>query len=431
MTRRCLTVFLCSIVLLAAGCSGGNEPRSIGASPTSPSALGALTSALETAERLGPAVSGPTATTGTRPEVLDFRRALETKYQTDLRRSASSSFVDIEGDAVWMSEYIRYRLSGCGHADAVQRVMAMIDGNPPGAECGLSPTGLIAFPPRNEVFAFRQLLEARYQQMGRSLAPTFVDIEGSGIWIQQYMYHRANACGHAQAQEKVFAEIDGRGVQAVCYVPPACSFYFWQTNYVQVSGAGASNTAEVLRYTGTDACSWTAASDSSWLTITSGTSGKDRDLIQYTAAPNTGGARTGKIRVSWEGGSAVLEVFQPERFFTIDVYMFDLKESVNPTTVCLVKNVGGGPTTCSFRADPHFNEAPTNIAWSGVYEYYGTVKNQNASGAANTFSFQESCNAAAPAGGEDRSITMTVTATEVGGATHSVVIGFVLRVYPC
>ena len=428
MTRR-LTVFLCSVAILTAACSGGNERRAIGATPTSPSAVTA--SALETAERLGPSTSGPMVTTGTRPEVLDFRKALETKYQVGLRRSASSSFVDIEGDAVWMSEYIRYRLSGCAHGEAVQRVMSMIDGNPPGAECGASPTGLIAFPPRNEVFAFRQQLETRYQQMGRSLAPTFVDIEGSGIWIQQYMYHRANACGHAQAQEKVFAEIDGAGVQAVCYVPPACTFYFWQTNHVQVSGAGGPFTAEVLRYTGTDACSWTATSDSSWLTITSGSTGKDRGVINYSVAQNSGGGRTGKIRVSWEGGSADLEVFQQDRVVSVDVLMFDLKESTDPTTVCLVKNVGGGPTTCSFRADPHTNEAPTNIAWSAVYEYYGTVKNQNASGTGNTFSFQESCNAAAPAGGEDRSITMTVTVTEVGGNVQTVVIGFVMRVYPC
>jgi len=425
---RSLTVVLCSVALLAAACSRDPERRAVGATPTSPSAVAA--SALETAERLG-ATSGAMVATGTRPEVLEFRRALETKYQTDLRRSASSSFVDIEGDAVWMSEYIRYRLSGCAHGEAIQRVFAMIDGNPPGAECGASPTGLIGFPPRTDVFAFRQQLEIKYQQMGRGLSPTFVDIEGSGIWIQQYMYHRANACGHAQAQEKVFAEIDGRGVQAVCYVPPACTFYFWQTNYVQVSGAGGPFTAEVLRYTGTDACSWSATSDSSWLTITSGSTGRDRDLINYSVAPNLGGARTGKIRVTWEGGSAELEVFQRDRIFAIDVQMFDLKESTNPTSVCLVKNVGGGPTTCSFIADPHLNEAPATIAWSAVYEYYGAVKNQNASGPGNTFSFQESCNAGAPATGEDRSITLTVTVTDTAGTTQSVVIGFTMRVFPC
>jgi hypothetical protein len=62
-----------------------------------------------------------------RDHVVDFRRQLGSKYQS-MGRSAQSA-VDADGSATWMSEYYRYRTSGCDHAAAVQKVMAQIDGN--------------------------------------------------------------------------------------------------------------------------------------------------------------------------------------------------------------------------------------------------------------------------------------------------------------
>src|SRR5215470_10586695 len=44
-----------------------------------------------------------------RNEPFDFRKTLETQYQNVLRRSATSTFVDLEGDIVWTEEYLRYR----------------------------------------------------------------------------------------------------------------------------------------------------------------------------------------------------------------------------------------------------------------------------------------------------------------------------------
>lgn len=62
-----------------------------------------------------------------RDQVVDFRRQLGTKYQT-MGRSAQSA-VDPDGAATWISEYYRYRTSGCDHATATQKVMTQIDGN--------------------------------------------------------------------------------------------------------------------------------------------------------------------------------------------------------------------------------------------------------------------------------------------------------------
>lgn len=69
-----------------------------------------------------------------RNESLEFRIALEAKYRDDLRRGASQSAVDNEGDVVWIQEYLRYRVNGCSHAVAVDKVFAQIDGR------GVQPT---------------------------------------------------------------------------------------------------------------------------------------------------------------------------------------------------------------------------------------------------------------------------------------------------
>jgi len=50
-----------------------------------------------------------------RDESLNFMIQLEAKYRDGLRRSAISSYVDLEGNIVWTQEYLRYRVSGCAH----------------------------------------------------------------------------------------------------------------------------------------------------------------------------------------------------------------------------------------------------------------------------------------------------------------------------
>jgi len=63
-----------------------------------------------------------------RNEPLQFRQELEGVYRDVLGRDAVLTAVDVEGDVVWITEYLRYRLTGCGHAAAVERVMLQIDG---------------------------------------------------------------------------------------------------------------------------------------------------------------------------------------------------------------------------------------------------------------------------------------------------------------
>lgn len=91
-----------------------------------------------------------------------------------------------------------------------------------GAADAPAAAGVVAFPPRNEPYQFRQELEARYRDvLARQPSATHVDLEGDIVWTQEYVRYRVNQCGHATAVQKVFDQIDGRGVQPVCGDPPA------------------------------------------------------------------------------------------------------------------------------------------------------------------------------------------------------------------
>jgi hypothetical protein len=80
--------------------------------------------------------AGPVPAFPARNESLDFRQRLEGKYRDGLRRNASATSVDIEGDVVWTQEYLRYRLGRCSHQQAVDRVMGQIDGFGAPPTCG-------------------------------------------------------------------------------------------------------------------------------------------------------------------------------------------------------------------------------------------------------------------------------------------------------
>ena len=79
--------------------------------------------------------SATTATFPPRNEPLDFMIQLEAKYRDGLRRTAAPSFVDVEGNIVWTQEYLRYRVSGCGHDSSQQRVFDQIAGRGIAFDC--------------------------------------------------------------------------------------------------------------------------------------------------------------------------------------------------------------------------------------------------------------------------------------------------------
>lgn len=395
--------YLTGIVILIAAsmaCSRGND-RPVAASPTSPSAITA-----EGGITFIGGVSGPMDVLFPgRQDSFQFRNDLEAKYRDGLRRAALPTFVDREGEVVWTQEYIRYRVNGCDHGTALQRVMAQIDGGAPGGICSAPPEGEVLFPSRADSLEFRRALETKYQQMGRGASSTSVDAEGGVIWTQEYLRYRANGCDHATAEAKVFSQIDGGPVPEVCLVPCTLST---SPSRIDIGSGAMSGTFQVRPNRANCNIGWTAASDASWLTFASdATPGTGFTDFPFAVSQNNTGSRTGRIRISFAGGTAEFRVNQEGTPFNVGFTMTDPFRSGNQaTTECHFRSAA---TPCNFAAFANLPGGTYTYAWSATY-VYGTTK--STSGTASTFTITDACNgpgAAADGPSVDLIVTLTIT----------------------
>ena len=81
---------------------------------------------------------------------------------------------------------------------------------------------VINFPPRNETYDFRTWLETKYKDgLGRGADSSYTDVEGSVVWVQEYLRYRLNMCTDAQATDRVKTQINGGGILGVCGTPPS------------------------------------------------------------------------------------------------------------------------------------------------------------------------------------------------------------------
>ena len=406
---RHLTLLVCALTLVA-GCSRDPERSSIAASPTAP------TAALEPGSLLGTTSVAPGGVVGKfdvsfpgRNDSFDMRVQLEAKYRNGLGRAPAPTYVDAEGEVVWTQEYIRYRVNGCDHATATLRVMTQIDGQAAGAVCGAPPEGLIQFPPRTDSFDFRRQLETKYQQMGRGFSQSSVDPEGGVIWTQEYLRYRVNQCDHATAVQKVFTQIDGGGVPATCFVAP-CVFTIAPTTQ-NVPASGGTFTAVITRSSGD--CTYGAESLNSFVTLVSGTaaatSTETSTTLTYRVDPNTGGARSGQIRVRWANNSTLLDINQggASGSFTLT----DPQNSVNPTTECLIRT---SSTPCVFQATGDVTSGAT-FTWTVSYTY-GSLVTHNQSGSSSSFTINQGCGGAgSTSSGTEAALNVTLTVSDANG----------------
>ena len=411
---RHLTLLLCTLAMVA-GCSR-NPERSSAASPTAPSA--AAPGSLLGASSVAPGgVSGPMDVSFPgRNDSFDFRNRLEAKYRDGLRRGGSPTTVDVEGEVVWTQEYIRYRVNGCDHATALQRVLTQIDGNAAGGVCGAPQDGLVLFPGRTDSFEFRNQLESKYGAMGRGLNPLFADREGGVVWTQEYLRYRVNACDHTTAVDKVFSQIDGGGVAATCFVPPPCAYTAAPTSQ-SVPAAGGTFTVAITRASGT--CAYAAESLSSFISLTTGTTGDGNGTLTYTVPANAGASRSGQIRVRWTNGSTLVDVNQTGSALNTSFILIDPSASSGATTVCQIKSAA---TQCQLVASANLT-APSTFTWTVTYNY-PTLITRTQSSTSPTFAFTETCGGTgSSAAGTDVTMNVTLTVTDPNTGAETVTSG--------
>lgn len=402
------------VILIAASmaCSRGNDRR-LAASPTAPTAASADSSI----NYVG-GVSGPMDVLFPgRGDSFQFRNDLETKYQTALGRAAGLTPVDREGDVVWTQEYIRYRVNGCDHATAVQRVMTQIDGGAPGGICSAPPAGIVNFPPRTDAVEFHRALEAKYQQMGR-VNQSAVDPEGSVIWIQEYLRYRINGCDHATAEQKVFSQIDGGPVPAVCTIP--CTVAANPTR-IDLGPNATSTTFEVRPNQANCNIGWSASSDASWLMFDSSQSpSAGYAIFPFSVTQNNGSPRTGHITITYSGGTSVLEVRQDGSPFNVGFTMTDpFRSGGTPTDECWFRSTA---TPCNFTAFANLPGNTYTYAWTATYTYGAVTK--TFTGTTNTFGFIDTCGAGGSAAdGPTTDLNVTLNVQDSAGNSITVQSG--------
>jgi hypothetical protein len=396
-----------AVILIAASmaCSRGNERR-VADTPSSPT----TTASAESTIVFVGGVSGPMDVLFPgRNESFLFRTDLETKYRTGLNRAPAGTFVDPEGELVWTQEYIRYRVNGCDHPTALARVLAQIAGAIAAGVCAVPPEGIVVFPSRAESLEFRRVLETTYQQMGRGLSLSAVDIEGAVIWIQEYLRYRANGCDHATALAKVFSQIDGGPVPDVCQQP--CTFAA-VPNRMDVFDSASSQTFEVRPNRAGCNTNWSLTSNASWLTTQGDFSNSGGyQIVPFNIDRNSGTPRTGRFRITFAGGSTELVVNQGGSQFVSSFIMNDsFRAGTQSVTECWLQSTA---TPCTFSASTNLpgNGAYT-YSWRATYSYGGIIRLFTQENTSNTFGFVDSCGLAGsdptgPANDLDVSVTIT------------------------
>src|SRR4029079_17318635 len=83
------------------------------------------------------------------------------------------------------------------------------------------------------------------------------------------------------------------GQSLIINQPSTCTWVLATPSTVLSASGGNGNVLVIV----SGACTWTAASDVDWITITGGASGSGNGLLQFVAAPSSGAARTGSVTI--------------------------------------------------------------------------------------------------------------------------------------
>ena len=129
---------------------------------------------------------------------------------------------------------------------------------------------------------------------------------------------------------------------------PGCSYSVSPTSQSVATGGGSGSTG----VTTASGCAWSATSQASWISITSGTSGSGSATVMYSVAANPGAARTGTLTVAGQT-ITITQQGQPCSF------------AVSPTSVSAA--AAGGAQSASVTTSAGCNwTAASNASWIAV-----------------------------------------------------------------
>src|SRR6266850_5686611 len=167
----------------------------------------------------------------------------------------------------------------------------------------------------------------------------------------------------------------------VLSAPSGCSVTLSTTSTKANSGGGNVN----IDVTAASNCSWTATSNSSFLTTSLSATGNATVVI--TAAANAGAARSGTVTI---GGQTVTISQDPGIFAGFN--LFDPSQTSIATNVCQIRSAPGLTTTCTLRSTSFTSGANAIASYAWTIQYTnGTVKVISATSSVSSLSFTDTC----------------------------------------
>jgi hypothetical protein len=201
--------------------------------------------------------------------------------------------------------------------------------------------------------------------------------------------------------------------------PPPCSYSISPTSQ-SLDATGGSGTVAVTSSSG---CAWTASSNASWITITTGASGSGNGSVAFNVAANSGGGRSGTLTIAGQTFT-VSQASAPQCNYAISPTSQSVDANGGSGTVAVTSGNG-----CSWRASSNapwitissggsgsgngsvaFSVAPNNgVARSGTLTVAGQTFTiaQAAPAPACSYTISPTSGSAAPSGG---STSVAVTA---------------------
>jgi hypothetical protein len=203
---------------------------------------------------------------------------------------------------------------------------------------------------------------------------------------------------------------------ATLAAPTGCTVTLSTTSLKINSGGGSAN----VDVTAAANCSWTAASNASFLTATANAAGNG--TVAIAAGANNGQARTGTVTI---GGQTVTVSQDAGIFAAFD--LLDPGQTAGATNVCQFRGAAGSTTTCTLRSTSYTQGAAPIVSYAWALQYtYGTVITINSTGSSSSQSFSESCgkaNSGATDEGALQPLDVTLTVTDSLGNTSTAKAG--------
>ena len=187
-----------------------------------------------------------------------------------------------------------------------------------------------------------------------------------------------------------------------------CTFTVTPATATAAAAGGAGSVA----VTAASGCSWTAVSNSAFITVNAIGSGSGSGTVSYSVAANTGPARGGTISVA---GQTVTIQQDAASAIVASFRMFDPAISPSPTNECRITS--GIASTCSLESTsfPTGTAGLVNFAWT-VQWTDGSVISRSQTGASPTFSFTWTCGGPnSTDDGAPRPLAVTLTVTDSTG----------------